>query len=419
MRVISIVLGCLWLSLLCGAGDAELTSGAHAIDGDKGDTIEDVLKRVAGVFKEGSSPKPYDTSKLNKTVIITGCNHGFINHLHNFKCFMDRLDMKFLVVALDRKTHDYLKNTTMESIYMDTESTAGISGESATFRSAQFNLITARKKEAVHDVLELGYDVLFSDTDVALVRDPFSYLLWDHVDYVHSLNHICEKQDHWTFWGSMREEGNTGFYYVKSNRRTIRLWKTAYEAVPHHPGLDDQAVFWKVIRESTEPPIVPIGTCKHYDDAAEKEYDNRKEHNLGNGSDLLPLVTCVLDPCVFSAGMLSRAWVPEFTYEMLLENVALRNETICAVHANYLSGNAPKMQRMQEYGFWLASKEGDTVRDENGRNRHKDHHHKHSHDTAAQAWGGECLDYVFHTESELAEHSERRHLRGKNHRVDY
>eukprot|EP00605_Chrysophyceae_sp_TOSAG23-4_P000317 GSChrysophyteH1.ASY1.ANO1.362.1 assembled CDS len=302
----------------------------------------------------------------------------------------------------------------MESIYMDTASTAQIGGESATFRSAQFNLITARKKEAVHDVLTLGYDVLFSDTDVALVRDPFPYLLWNDVDYVHSLNQICERQDHWTFRGSPKEEGNTGFYYVRSNVRTIKLWRTAYEAVPKYPGLDDQAVFWRVIRESNDPPIVPIGSCAHYDDAMEKQYDNIPENNMGNGVDKIPLVTCVLDPCVFSAGMLSRVWVPEFTYEELLKNLKLRNETICAVHANYLSGNSPKMQRMQEYGFWLATKTGETEKDEHGKIRHRDHHHhKHSHDIAAESWNGECVEYVFHSESELQDQYTRKYLRHK------
>jgi hypothetical protein len=368
------------------------------------ETIEDVLKRVAGVFKDPSVERVgYDKARLNKTIIMTGCNHGFINHLHNFKCFMDRLDMKFLVVALDRKTHDYLRNTTMESIYMHSDANSGVSGESATFRSAQFNLITARKKEAVHDVLALGYDVLFSDTDVALTRDPFSYLLWKNVDYVHSLNGACTVEDHWTFRGNPKEEGNTGFYYVKANLRTIALWKTAYLAVPNHPGLDDQAVFWKVIRESKDPPIVPIGACKDYDDTADTKY------NTDPTKGKVPLVTCVLDHCVFSAGMLSRVWVPEYTYEQLLINVEKRNETICAVHANYLSGNSPKQQRMQEYGFWLATKTGTVKEVGSGKNHHKDHHHQHSHDL--EHWSGDCLDYKFHTESDLSGAGDERRRR--------
>ncbi len=220
------------INLLIHSVMTEYNALQHSVE-----TIETVLQRVAGVFHvpPGTASK---YPSLNKTVVLTGCNHGFLNHLHNFKCFMDRLNMKFLVVALDRKTHDYLRlNTTMESIYIASASAGNIHEESASFRSAQFNLITAKKKEVVHDVLMLGYDVLFSDTDVAIVRDPFPYLLWDNVDYVHSLNQICEQRDHWTFRNHPKEEGNTGFYYVRSNQRTIKLWQVAYEAVPKFPGL--------------------------------------------------------------------------------------------------------------------------------------------------------------------------------------
>ena len=99
-------------------------------------------------------------------------------------------------------------------------------------------------------------------------------------------------------------------------------------------------MFWRVIRQIQEPPIVPIGDCRDYDDKIEE-------------STGPPLVTCVLDPCVFSSGMLSRVWVPEYTYEALEENLLKRNETICTIHANYLKGNKQKQDRLQEYGFWL------------------------------------------------------------------
>ena len=155
------------------------------------ETIETVLQRVAGVFHNESKRNEYG-GDLDKTVVMTGCNHGFLNHLMNFKCFAERLGIKFLVVALDEKTHDFIRlNTSVDSIYMQY---AGVTEEATEFRSKQFNLITTRKKEAVHDVLKLGYDVLFSDTDVAIVRDPFPYLLWTNVDYVHSLNCICKSE---------------------------------------------------------------------------------------------------------------------------------------------------------------------------------------------------------------------------------
>ena len=299
------------------------------------DTLLSALTRNAGVFRN-EKPRP----GLEKTVLLTGCNHGFLNHLENFRCFADRLNMKFLVIALDFKAFEYIRhNTTMDAIYM---STAGVTGDAVEFRSKQFNLITARKKEAVHDVLDLGFDVLFTDTDVALLRDPFPYMVFDNVDYVHSLNAICTQSNTWDFRRS-KEEGNTGFYYVKSSNRTIALWKDAFEAVPHYSGLDDQAVFWRVIRQNRNPPVMPIGKCRSVNWTAESA-SAPQVPNFPKGSIYTdanqPLVTCVLDACVFSSGMLSKAWIPEYTYDELMVNLAARNETIVSLHANYIKGIA-------------------------------------------------------------------------------
>lgn len=37
----------------------------------------------------------------------------------------------------------------------------------------------------------LGYDVLFVDTDVALLQDPMSYFMYENIDFIHSVNMIC------------------------------------------------------------------------------------------------------------------------------------------------------------------------------------------------------------------------------------
>lgn len=104
-------------------------------------------------------------------------------------------------------------------------------------------------------------------------------------------------------------EGNTGFYFARSNNRTVKLWADAVKAAQrysfyyavmimlnvwldistvaaslncfcHHivyvrssncvivfiatvyrfPGLDDQAVFWIVIRQSLDPSVMHIGS---------------------------------------------------------------------------------------------------------------------------------------------------------------
>jgi len=123
--------------------------------------------------------RDYLVRTLRKTVLVTGCNHGFINHLHNFKCFADKLGMKFIVIAMDKLAYNYIThNTTMVAYQMVGGAVGEITSHPQKFRSQQFNLITARKKEAVHDILSLGYHVLFSDTDVAMIRDPLQYMLW-------------------------------------------------------------------------------------------------------------------------------------------------------------------------------------------------------------------------------------------------
>jgi hypothetical protein len=62
------------------------------------------------------------------------------------------------------------------------------------------------------------------------------------------------------------------------------------------PRLDDQAVFWRIIRQSKDPHVIPIQRCRHYQ------------------PDKPGLVTCMLDTCMFSSGMISEMYKPEMTY---------------------------------------------------------------------------------------------------------
>ena len=79
-------------------------------------------------------------------------------------------------------------------------------------------------------------------------------------------------------------------------------------------------MFWHVIRRSTDPPVYPLGKCRHVQDG---EKLNVPVPPVGKsvtivpmtgGGDSSPLITCVLDSCVFSSGMISRLYVPEYTY---------------------------------------------------------------------------------------------------------
>ncbi len=73
--------------------------------------------------------------------------------------------------------------------------------------------------EVVGGALQLGYDVVFSDVDVALLADPIKYLFFEGVDYVHSDNLGCmsKEKGNWTFHSHW--EGNTGKYILVSGNR--------------------------------------------------------------------------------------------------------------------------------------------------------------------------------------------------------
>lgn len=151
--------------------------------------LRSILAKSAGVYKDPVKRKGYE-----KVVFITACNHGYLNHLHNFKCFADELGLQFLIISMESQVHDYITNrTSMTSFLMNAGKFGEAAGASTGFRDKHFNLITAKKIEAVHDILVQGYDVIFSDLDVAILDDFLHHLLVQGADYVHSVNGPCEK----------------------------------------------------------------------------------------------------------------------------------------------------------------------------------------------------------------------------------
>ena len=49
----------------------------------------------------------------------------------------------------------------------------------------------------------------------------------------HPLPSSFHREEWWDLQKS-KEEGNTGFYFVRSNKRTIKLWADAFAAVPKY-----------------------------------------------------------------------------------------------------------------------------------------------------------------------------------------
>ena len=220
--------------------------------------------------------------------------------------------------------------------------------------SSNFNLIGCRKIEAVAGALSLGYDVVFSDVDIALLHDPIDFLLLPEVDYVHSVNIPCGSKFGWRFNHSM--EGNTGFYAVRSNPRTIRTWDLTYRACSLTPLYDDQTMFWLILRTNLNPIASPLSVCPTATGGASVSSLVDPSSPLPASAGNNTVVSCPLDSCVFSAGGL-RSYE---TYSKLQQ--ALRHgqrpgqgeRHAVMAHANWMNGRQNKLEALRRNGLWLA-----------------------------------------------------------------
>ena len=286
------------------------------------------------------------SSSFHFILCNTNSNHGFLNHLHNFDCWADRIGLKFLVFAMDEKISKYLdKRGKVKSFFWEGFSGKPASEKAGHLRSDDYNLIANRKLEATLAVMMLGYDIIFVDVDIAILRDPIPYLLFEGVEYVHSVNEFCPLSGDGVF-DPFLMEGNTGFYYARSTSNNIKIWTEAIAAIPLYPGLDDQTIFWNTVRNSKSIHIRPLLSCPNSTSAPFKKLK-------GLGVDIYKndWITCGLDVCLFSSGAISEPKVHR-QYREGLERLG-PGMTGVTVHANFMSGGQKKEEAMTRHGFWL------------------------------------------------------------------
>jgi hypothetical protein len=176
-----------------------LDGGLVLVSAQNHGSPEERLKAAAGLYAASPPPSGFPAEllpALQRTVLITVSNFGYLNHLMNFKCFADRLGLKFAVFTMDNRIQSVLDKRAQSS---DGSMIAipwfghgpSVKEQSSNFRSKDFNIISNRKFEAALFAMRNGYDVIFSDPDSIIMRDPMVDLLRINVDYAHSINIPC------------------------------------------------------------------------------------------------------------------------------------------------------------------------------------------------------------------------------------
>lgn len=188
----------------------------------------------------------YYRKRISRSVVVTVANMGYLHHLRNFECFARRLQMNYLVLAVDDSLVNALQedadredsvfkvlrypgrwtnpsatikpktppppkvpfykpksgkktNTSSTDTVNEVTDQSPALDSAAGFQSAAFNLISLRKFEAVYDLQRLGYNVLFIDIDVIVLQDVFHVFLRPHLaslSYLHSMNLLCEAHEY-------------------------------------------------------------------------------------------------------------------------------------------------------------------------------------------------------------------------------
>ena len=325
----------------------------------------------------------------NGTVIVTAANFGYLNHVQNFKCFMDRLGLNFLLVALDERAFEGAQRLGVVSVSLTTagrnasrrvrgtdaqrtqqirsspQSALVVEEAAADYHTHGFHVITVRKIEAVVRVLQLGFDVLFIDSDVVLLRDPFpllgAALAASKADYIFTSNKLCPAAGGLPFdFRNPQEEGNTGLFFVRPSPGILALLNATIAAAPSFPGLDDQSIFWRVARAARDVQVVALPSCASAAAAAAAAASTSPSSlttALATSSPSSPssprATVCALDECGFSVGALRGT-----AFAALQAELQRRGAEPVSLHANWIKGNAAKAAALAARGLWLSQPGG-------------------------------------------------------------
>ncbi|KAF1868397.1 hypothetical protein Lal_00008204, partial [Lupinus albus] len=192
----------------------------------------------------------------NKTVIITIINKAYVEEddaggramldifLSSFwlgegtRSLIDNL----VIVTVDKTAYDRCNFLKLNCFRLETDG-VDFEGEKL-YMSQDFIKMMWTRTLFLLNVLQRGYNFIFTDTDVMWLRNPFTRL---------SKNESLDLQisvD--VFYGNPWSEGhqiNTGFYFVRSNNKTISLFETWYGFKDNSTGLKEQDVLQDLVQD--------------------------------------------------------------------------------------------------------------------------------------------------------------------------
>ncbi|XP_030966732.1 uncharacterized protein At1g28695-like [Quercus lobata] len=194
-------------------------------------------------------------SMANKTVIITIINKAYA--VQDIQADTTMLDLflesfwlgentrplldNLLIVAIDQTAYDRCLFRRLNCYRLKTDG-VDFEGEKV-YMSEDFIKMMWRRTQFLIEVLKRGYSFIFTDTDVMWLRNPFIRLSTNETE------DLQISTDY--FLGDLRSENhqiNTGFYYIQSNNKTIKLLGIWYAMKNDSRGQKEQDVLLNLIK---------------------------------------------------------------------------------------------------------------------------------------------------------------------------
>ena len=212
-------------------------------------------------------------------VLVMMVNHGYIDMFLNWvrSCEKHGIDARpwALVFTVDAEAEQIVEQLGFTA-YTDEQSYGKQSKQAPRkFGDGTFRRLMFQKTAVVHDVLQLGYDVLFQDIDVVWQQDPFEYLMQPSLQAFDAL---------FMYDGPNRRfkplHANSGFFLLRNTPFVRQFWGTVlsnYYMILKY-GSQQQVVNHVLVSHSykgLKPTILP-----------EEDFANGHLFNVGRPSRL-------------------------------------------------------------------------------------------------------------------------------------
>mmetsp|Transcript_10840 Transcript_10840/g.19809 ORF Transcript_10840/g.19809 Transcript_10840/m.19809 type:complete len:1095 (-) Transcript_10840:351-3635(-) len=267
-------------------------------------------------------------------IVLLFTNEGYTNFTYNAICHLQKAKVSnFMVISYDAEGCRALQALGLELKNGCIKMNSPQYGNFEKFNSANYKAMMAGRPVWIYEALLSGTNVLFMDSDIVTVQNPFPVLLDDQE------SDIQVQLD--PMFGAKSPKHiplNGGLFYVRSTKNSIKLLENIMQIIIKSPNLNDQDALNLVVQTQRDLKYRVLDTNLFPNGI---HYFRRMHHSeSGSGSG--------------SASARSK-------------------DAPVMIHNNWVSGSSSKIERFSNAGLWIPSTSGQTCQADGHRHHHQEH----------------------------------------------